>query len=374
MLVAALSLPPTGMAAEVPCGLPGFRDEPGMPGVPFEDLERQALEARTSGRPLEALRYYRAGVDLNPLWAEGWWRAGVVYSEGGCWAEAKVAAQRTVQLEPDAGRGFWLLGLAEHRLADHDRALVHLARGLPAGVSKTELGRQAILAYVHLLVRAGDFASTSRPLAALVRLDPKALDTTIACGLMALRMPRLPGEIPAADEDLVRSAGRATCAAFGASPDDARRQFEDLLSRYPRSRGVHFAYGLILSADGGGDALPQFRREVELFPDHAEAQIELAFALLAGEAPQEALAPARAAVRLAPNSVWGRVALGRALLAAGATGEAIGELEEAVRLSPDAREAYVPLAQAYAREGRKTDVERARAMLQRLDAARAAAP
>ena len=193
-----------------------------------------------------------------------------------------------------------------------------------------------------------------------------------ACGLMALRRARLPSEVPVADREVVTAAGHAGCAAFAGQKDEARRLFQELVARYPGTRGVHFAYGLVLSREGSPDALPMLRREVELFPDNGEAHLEIAFDILERGNPSEALASARTAARLLPESPWSHFALGRALLATGSVDEAVAELERASALGPEARDVYVALAQAYARAGRTADVERTRATLQRLDAAQGA--
>jgi len=68
-----------------------------------------------------------------------------------------------------------------------------------------------------------------------------------------------------------------------------------------------------------------------------------------------------------PRSPWSHFALGRSLLASGSVDEAVAELEQASRLGPDLRDVYVALAQAYARAGRTSDVERTRDTLRRLD-------
>jgi len=49
-----------------------------MPGIPFEELARRASEAWKEGQLEDALRFYRAGVELNPLWDEGWWTAATL--------------------------------------------------------------------------------------------------------------------------------------------------------------------------------------------------------------------------------------------------------------------------------------------------------
>jgi len=363
----------SGLAGVVParaqCALPASDESARMPGVPFEDLSRRAREAEDSGRTEEAVRFYRAGVELNPLWHDGWWRLGLLLSDAGCFDAARDALHRVVQLKPGAGPGWTLLGLSEYRLRGYDQALADLSRGLSLGVSGApDLGRRGLHAQALLLIRRGDFTTPAKNLGILVRIEPDDPELVTACGLMALRMLRLPSEVPDAEREVVTAAGRAAYAAFAGRSDEARKGFAELVAHYPGRRGVHFAYGLVLAREGSTDALPMLQKEVDLFPDHGEAHLEMAFCLLERGNPPDALAPARAAARLLPQSAWSHFALGRALLATGAVAEAVTELEQASRLDPGVRDVYVALAQAYARSGRADDVARTRARLQGLDA------
>jgi predicted Zn-dependent protease len=340
-----------------------------MPGVPFEELSRRAGEAWEADRVEEAVRFLRAGVDLNPLWHDGWWRLAQALAEASCFDAAREAARRVVRLRPGAGPGWILLGLSEAGLGRHDQAFADLSRGISLGAaSAPEIGRRGLHALTLLLIRRGDFTTPSKHLAILVRLEPEDEELVAACGLLALRRPRLPSEITAGDRPVVMAAGRAAFAAFAGRAEESRRGFRELVARYPGVRGVHFAYGLALSREGSPEGLPMLRREVELFPDHGEAQLETALAILERGDAKDALDPGRAAARLLPESPWSHLALGRALLATGEVGEAVAELERARGLGPEVRDVYVALAQAYARAGRPGDVERARRELLRLDA------
>jgi tetratricopeptide (TPR) repeat protein len=339
-----------------------------MPGVPFEELSRRADEARDADRTAEAARFYRAGVELNPLWHDGWWRLGLILSDAGCLDAAREAVRNVVRLKPGAGPGWVLLGLAEYRLGSYEAAFSDLSRGIALGAaSAPEIGRRGLLALTALLLRRGDFTTPSRHFPVLVRIEPDDPELVMACGLMALRRPQLPTEVPPGDREVITAAGRAACAAFAGRADESRRAFRELAERHPTVRGVHFAYGLVLAREGSPDALPVLRRETELFPDHGEAHLETAIALLDRGDARDALEPARAAARLLPESPWSHFTLGRALLACESVGEAVAELEHAGRLDPDLRDVYVALAQAYARAGRTSDVERTRETLRRLD-------
>lgn len=352
---------------------PDAAEAPRAPGVPFEVVSRRAEEAWAAGRPDEALRLFQAGLELNPLWREGWWRVGLLHTGAERFAEAREALLRLVALEPDAGPAWALLGLCEYRLQAYDQALAHLWKGTSLGGFDDEaLRRESLLHFALLLMRNEDFAAASKPLARVVAGNSTDPGLQVPCGLFALRMPRLPAEVPVEDRGLVATAGRAGCAAFGQRADEARQGFEDLIARYPKARGVHFVYGLFLRREALPGALAMLQEEVRLFPDHAEAQAEIAFEILERGTPADALAPAREAARLAPGQPASHLVYGRALVATGAVDDGIAELEQAARLDPENRDACLALARAYAAAGRTADVEAARAKLRELDAKRGA--
>lgn len=366
----ALSTP----LAHAQAARPDAADSARAPGVSFEETARRAEGVWAAGRPDEALALVSAGVALNPLWREGWWLLGLIHTEADRFAEAREALLRLVGLEPDAGPAWALLGLCEYRLQDYERALAHLWKGTSlGGFDDQALHRESQLHFALLLMRSGDFGAASKPLARVVSRSPTEPRLQMPCGLFALRTASLPEEVRPEERELVATAGRAGCAALAQRTDEARAGFEDLIARYPKVRGVHFAYGLFLRREALPGALATLQEEARLFPDHAEAQAELAFEILERGAPAEALAPARAVVRLSPDSGVGHLALGRALAATGAIEQSLVELEMAARLSPESRGVYLALAQVYASAGRTGEVERARAKLRELDA-RPAAP
>jgi tetratricopeptide (TPR) repeat protein len=350
-------------------------ESPRMPGVGFEELSRRAQEEWDAGpsHARTALRFYRAGVELNPRWADGWWHIGLVYFNTGRFEDARTALQRLLALVPDSGPGWSLLGTCDYRLSNYDLALSELVQGRRLGVSYDDsLGQEAARSLALLFVRSGRSRAAEKELARLLsnnRDDPELL---LACGLLGLQMKLFPDEIPDTDRDLVQRVGRATAAALAWRSDEAKALFDDVLARYPRARGVHFIYGRFLMLDATPEAGASFRSEVALFPDHVDALVEVALDALGHDRAADAVAPAKTAVRLAPETVWSHYALGRALVATGATSDGVSELERAHAIKPAEPDVLLALAQAYARAGRTQEVERVRAELQAVSAYREA--
>jgi tetratricopeptide (TPR) repeat protein len=357
--------------AQAPPGEPADLDSPRMPGVPFEQLERRAREALGAGRPEEALRYFRAGVELDPLWSQGWFYVGSLQYARGAHSAARDAFLKVVGAAPEMGVAWALLGFAEFQLAEYDGAFAALSRCLSLGLDDDKDIESGVHQHLALLlIRAGDFEGSVQHLLWLARSQPPSPPLLDACGLMILRLPELPSEIPEERKDLVKTAGWAAYSSLAGRQEEARPLFEDLVARYPQSPGVHLAFGLFLAARGSPEALPLFNREVQLFPDNARAHLEIAFYHLERGDPADALPSAEVSVRLAPDVYTSHLALGQALLARDALQRGLDELEEAARLGPEVGDVYVALARAYARLDRPADVERVRRKLQELDAAK----
>ncbi len=192
----------------------------------------------------------------------------------------------------------------------------------------------------------------------------------MACGLVLLRRPLLPASIPEADLGLVRQAGEAYCAHLARHAEQAVPRFDALIRQHPRERYLHYGRGLALAQQGSADALAEFQREIELFPDDVLARVELGFGLLARGREAEAIAPAEEAARLAPGLFVTHLVLGRALAATGRLERGIRELETAAAMAPQIPEIQLALARAYALAGRKHEADRANAAFQSLQAAR----
>jgi tetratricopeptide (TPR) repeat protein len=61
-----------------------------------------AEDALKNHKPEEALRYYEQGLDLCPMWPEGWFNAALVAGELGRYADAAEDMQNYLELVPNA--------------------------------------------------------------------------------------------------------------------------------------------------------------------------------------------------------------------------------------------------------------------------------
>lgn len=336
--------------------------------APFERLAKRAAEAREANHLEEAIRLYREAVKIRPSWAEGWWYLGTMLYELDRYAEARSALRRVVSLEPKRGPGWALLGLCEFELREYERSLEHLQRGQSLGLGDNKELTSVVRYHTALLyTRFEQFEAAIQTLFTIARQGSESPSVIEALGLGTLRMPFLPSEMPPEKRERVLMAGRAAYDLGTRRMADAQREFEELVTRYPETPSVHYAYGVFLLEGNPDAALREFRREIEISPDHVPARLQIAFEYIKRNEYASGLPFVEKAVDLAPKLFAARNALGRILLGMGETTQAVKELEAAVRLAPDSPETRFALATAYARAGRKEDAARERAEFVRLD-------
>ena len=337
--------------------------------VNFETLRRQAEQARAAGRADDAVALYTRAVALQPSWTEGYWQLGTIYYDTDRHGECRDAFTRVVHQKPEHGAAWAFRGLCEFRLREYAAALDHLTKAREYGVGD-DASFVAVVGYHRgiLLARFEQFERAFEIDAAFVRggnTSPEILD---AIGIVMLRLPLLPDEVPRGQRDLVQLAGRAGAYGIEMQKEKAREAFEQLVTRYPDTPSVHFVYGnFLLAQERPDDALEQFRIEIARSPDHVPAQVQLALELVKRGDFDEAKPYATEAVRLAPGNFVARRVLGQIKLQAGDVAGSIADLEAAAKLEPSSPSVRFHLARAYRRAGRTADAQRESTKFRRLE-------
>jgi predicted Zn-dependent protease len=112
-------------------------------------------------------------------------------------------------------------------------------------------------------------------------------------------------------------------------------------------------------------AIDEFKREIEINPEHVPARLRIAAALYKTDS-DAGIAYAEQAVKLAPEVPLGHYLLGLLLLDTNHHERSIPELEIARKAFPRDAKLYLALGTAYARVGRTQEAARARATFERL--------
>jgi tetratricopeptide (TPR) repeat protein len=370
-LTAALALPVSGpQVSAPPASGPSTQGaaKPAAPAPSFDELARQAAQARESNRVDEAIALYRRAVGLRPRWDEGWWYLGTLLYDKDRFADARPPLRRFAALKPEMGPGWALLGLCDFRMGDYASAVSHVEKGLQLGLSgNDELHRVTVYHQALLYLKGGQFERAVGPLTLLARKEPESAKLVDATGLLLLRMALLPSEVPEAKRDLVRRVGHAGYLSLARKGDEAATAYAALVEAYPKEPDVHYAYGVFLLSNDADRALAEFRREIEINPGNVYAHLEIAFELLRRLDNEGAKPAAEEAVRLAPRLFAAHNALGRALVELGELERGLSELERAAELAPETPQMYFSLARGYAKAGRTEDAARARKKFAELE-------
>jgi len=333
----------------------------------FDQAVKLGNEARQAEQLPQALDQYTKALKIRPTWTEGWWNSGAILYEEDRYAEAREAFQKLLSLDPKNAAGWAMQGLCEFETREYDQAIISLLRGRSLGLAKYQelesVARyHAALLYIHF----EQFEIAYDVLTEFLKSGNDSPKVIEAFGLALLRMPFLASEIPPDKREEVLIAGRAAFNMAARRSDEARAAFDQLLLRYPNAPNVHYAFGVFLLNQDADAALKEFKRELDISPQHQPSMVQMAFEYLKRDDYNTALPLAEKAVQLAPKMFPARNVLGRVLLELGQIDRAIKELEEGARLAPTSPEMHYALGRAYRRAGREQDAKRETALFQKL--------
>ena len=349
----------------------------------IQQLAQQAAAATQRGDIAEAIRDYENGVALDPRWGDGWRALGTLHYMAQQYHEAIPALENSLAIDANHSEAWALLGLSEFAEKDYDNALLHLQRGYEMGFAgDADAVKLAKYHLALLLNRKGQFERAQDLLMPEVGAGsgsaansgpnsiPNSLNDQIktALGLSLLHLALLPGQVPAAREPLVQSAGEAAGLLALSKYDDAFAVFQQMLTAHPDAPFLHYAYGSALAAlSRYDDAAVQLRDEIRLSPQSPLPHLRLASIALQLHHPADAVASAQRALQLNGNSAEVHYSLGRAFLELGNATDAVKELQTASKLAPNSPEIHFNLARAYAKTGHSGDAAQERATFERLN-------
>jgi len=334
----------------------------------FDRLVEQATAARNAEQWEDAIALYAKAVKLKPSYVEGYWYQGTAYYTLEKFPECRDRFRTVARLAPKNGAAQAFLGLCEFGLKDYDRSLQHLLQSRILGVGETpDLGSVARYHTAVLMTRMEQYEQALETLgefAAEGDDNPRVIE---AMGLATLRMAMLPAEAPPDRRERILMAGRASFLMATRNTAGAAKAFDALVARYSDAPNVHYANAVFLLGEQPDRALEEFKRELEIQPDHPWSLMQIAYEYLKRGEGAAALPWAKQAVAVAPNAFPARKALGQALLENGDVDGAIAELLTGIKLAPQSPGLHFQLARAYQRAGRLDDATRERNEFTRLD-------
>jgi tetratricopeptide (TPR) repeat protein len=327
----------------------------------FSDLAAKATAARAANDIPGAIDLYHQALQLNSQWPDGWWFLGSLQYAAGSYDAARDALSHYLELSPNAAPALAMRGLCEFEAAEYGPSLKDIQRALALGAAN-QPRNEKILRYHEalLLTRAGMFEDALRSYGFFANEPDPNPELLLALGLAGLRTPLLPNQLKDDQKQVYISAGRAALSFMKRDTDAARAEFQRLFDRVPPVPNAHYLYGYLLYATDPEQAVIEFKKELEVNPSNASAEVMLAWIPLLRNDGSEALPHARKAVAKDPALPSAQLVLGRALSESGDPKSGIEYLERTMQLQPDNLEVHLALAKAYAKVGRKEDARRER--------------
>lgn len=327
----------------------------------FDDVVLRAAAARDQNDVPQAIELYRQAVELKPEWPDGWWFLGSLQYSIDAYASARDALTHYLQLTPDAGPAAALRGLCEFETGEYAQSLKDLQRGLSLGAGN-QSRNEKILRYHEalLLTRTGNFEGALQKYALFARDKVPNPELLVAVGLAGLRTPLMPKELKVDQQELYAAVGKAALRFMAGDRDVAQQEFQQLFQRYPAQANLHYLYGYLLFPTDPDQGTVEFKRELDVAPANAAAQLMVAWDALIRNEPSEALVYAQKAMAEEPTTPIAQLVLGRALLDTGDAKGGTELLEKELQHDPDNLETHIALAKAYSKTGRKEDARRER--------------
>ncbi len=333
----------------------------------FEDLAAAATAAREANRAPQAIELYKQALLVNPDWQEGWWSLGLLQYRAEDYAAATESLSHFLTQQPDDGEALALRGLCEFETGEYAQSLEDIRKGLTHGAEE-DAQHKEILRYheAMLLTRLGSFEAALKAYAPFAEQGLSSPELFVAIGIAALRMPLLPKQTAADQKELLSAVGEATFRFMAGDQKAAQSAFEDLFRRFPTARTVHYHYGNLLMAFGPEAAAPQFKKELDVAPDNADALAMLAWSLLLEDRPEEALPYAKRVAQEKPELAASQLVYGRALVGTGSMADGIEHLRKGLKLEPNNLEVHIALAKAFSKSGREEEARRERALCMQM--------
>ena len=134
--------------------------------------------------------------------------------------------------------------------------------------------------------------------------------------------------------------------------DDAIAQYQKAVEIYPNYVAAHYNLGNALLQKGQLDtALAQYEKAVEIDPNDAAAHINLGNAFFQKQQLDEAVAQFEKAVEINPNDAEAQYNLGNAFFQKGQLDEAVAQFQKALKIDPNSFATHYNLGGAFYQKG-----------------------
>ncbi|AXC11710.1 TPR domain protein [Acidisarcina polymorpha] len=325
---------------------------------------REAHRLLSENRPAEAVPEFEAVVALDPANVDARGNLGVLLFFEKNYAAAIPQLREALRLKPDLWKIQALLGMAEHRSGDNAAARSDLEKSLPE-LQEKKIRIEAGLELVELDSASDDLEKAAAVVSTLLALDPEnpqLLYTAYQIHSDLARQAILSLSLVAPKSALMYQAAAHEAARRGDTAS-AIVHYREALKIDPKLPGLHFELAEMLSslpATAASSVEAKSEYEAALAQNSFDERAELRLAEIAMQANDQTKAYAfgARALQLQPDDAEANYEVAKMLLAMDQPAKAEPLLEHAVRLDPTNAVIHFRLSTVYHRLGRNVDAER----------------
>jgi tetratricopeptide (TPR) repeat protein len=328
--------------------------------------ERQtaiALEQQGDDNGAEAA--WRAVLTANPANAEAYAHLGLLEARQQHYSKAVSLYRRALALNPEMLGLRLNLGLSLFKSGDMKGAIQAfeplLKSAPPSSPDAQRLNTLIGMAYYGL----GAYAAAVPYLKKVTANDPQELHYRLILAQSCLNARQYQCVLDVYHQILTLNAESAEADMLAGEALDAMRdhggaieQFRAAVKADPSQPNAHFGLGYLLWTQNQFDqAAPEFKAELTMAPDNAEAMVFLADCDIRTGRKQDALPLIEKALQLDPRMERAHLDLGILDADAGKREDAVREFRIAVRLSPGDADVHWRLARLYQAMGMKDEAK-----------------
>jgi tetratricopeptide (TPR) repeat protein len=335
-----------------------------------QDLMKEAVAAQQAGDFEQAIHNYRALLEKYPNIAEIRSNLGAALAGEGRYADAIAEYQRALRIKPDP-QVVLNLGLAYYKTGQLQLAVDTLQKIPRTG--------QTLMVLADCYLRLGQNKQVVGLLTPAQKADPENAAFNYLLGTALVRDGQTAEGQVIIDKILKNGDSAEARLLMGTTKfmvndfAGALKDFARAVELNPNLPDVYSYYGLaMLSTGDQAGAKKAFERELRSDPNNFDANLRMGVLLRQDEENDEALKFFNHALEIRPGDFGVRYQIATVELAKGELEQAQRNLEALVKEAPRFTEAHVSLATIYFRQKKKTEGERERAIVAKLNAERQA--
>lgn len=328
----------------------------------IQSHNQKAAEYLKNGHPDLAGFEFKSIIALDPGNVDARGNLGTILFFQGAYRDAIPQLGTAVKLRPTLWKIEALLGIAEKRTGDVDRAKRDLEKAFPRIAEervKTETGMELIEIYSH----SSELDKAAAVVAILRRLEPT--DTNILYtayriysdlsdeSLLSLSM--------VAPESARMHQALAHELAKHGSTAESIQDYRDAIKLDPQIPGIHFELAEILrtvdTPESRQEAEAEYRAAIQANPLDEQSECRLGDIALRANDLKAASEDYTKAVQLQPDDSEANIGLAKVMMSLGDARRAADLLKRAFTLDPTSAMAHFRLGTLYRQNGRTADVK-----------------